>query len=410
MRVLLTNNTLGPRAGTELYIYDVAVELLKRGHEPVAFSTELGEVAEQLRAATVPVVDDLSRLAVPPDIIHGHHHLDTLIAVLTFPTVPAINFCHGWSPWEEQPLLFPSVMGYVAVDHVCRDRLMFENGIPSEQIHLLLNFVDTERFPARPSLPAAPKRALAFGNTFLHDAYLAILGTACRELGISLDAAGAGTGRPLRSPETELGQYDLVFAKGRAALEAMAVGCAVILCDARGLGPMVTPEEWDGLRMFNFGVRTMTLPIDVTNVRSQIRRYDPAGCAAISARVRSEATLGGAVDQLIDLYRDIVQRFPQCSFDPALGQMAAAHYLRSHAATFKGHAALLAAAEAREPLLAAENALAQASLTQARYELDCVRNSATWRLARSVLENPLLRFLSPVVKRAGSLIRGKQPS
>ena len=182
---------------------------------------------------------------------------------------------------------------------------------------------------------------------------------------------------------------------------------------------MVTPQEWDGLRLLNFGVRTMTLPIDVANVRSQIRRYDPAGCAAISARVRSEATLGGAVDQLIHLYRDIVQRFPQCRFDPALGQMAAAQYLRSHAPVFKGHAALLAAAEAREPLLAAEaresslaaeNALAQASLTQARYELDCVRNSATWRLARSVLENPLLRFLSPVVKRAGSLIRGKQPS
>src|SRR5712672_3057133 len=101
MRILLTNNTLQWRAGSELYIYDVAVELLNRGHQPVAFSTVLGEVAELLRAATVPVIDDPSLLAARPDIIHGHHHFDTLIAALTFPSVPVLNFCHGWVPWEE---------------------------------------------------------------------------------------------------------------------------------------------------------------------------------------------------------------------------------------------------------------------------------------------------------------------
>ena len=40
-------------------------------------------------------------------------------------------------------------------------------------------------------------------------------------------------------PEAILGDYDLVFAKARAAMEAMATGCAVILCDRVGAGPLV---------------------------------------------------------------------------------------------------------------------------------------------------------------------------
>jgi hypothetical protein len=488
MRILLTNNTLHWRSGTELYIYDVAVELLRRGHEPVAFSTVLGDVAEMLRAATVPVVDDLSRLAATPDIIHGQHHFDTLIAALTFPAAPVLNFCHGWLPWEEQPLIFPNVVDYVAVDHVCRDRLIFEHGIPSERIHVLLNFVDTNRFRPRPPLPAAPKRALAFGNLFKNDGSVAILGTACREAGIELDVAGIGTGRPLSNPETEIGQYDLVFAKARAALEAMAVGTAVILCGPRGLGPMVTPEEWDHLRTLNFGVRTLTLPMDVASVLSQVRQYNPAGVVAISERVRSEATLSGAVDELIHIYEDVVRRFPQCGFDPPAGQLAAAQYLRSHALTLKGRAADVIAALAAneqesenalgrsesaraqaeaarlqsesarsqteialarienervqlENALTQENharanaqaalvhanaalvdsnaalvdsnaALAQANndLTLTKRELVELRNSATWRVARSMLQNPLLRFLRPIVMWMGSRIRGKAAS
>lgn len=73
--VLLTNNTLDERAASETYVRDVGLALLRRGHHPVAFSLVLGPLADELRRATVPVIDDLSRLGVSPDVIHGHHHL-----------------------------------------------------------------------------------------------------------------------------------------------------------------------------------------------------------------------------------------------------------------------------------------------------------------------------------------------
>jgi len=76
MRILITNNTLSNRAGTELYVRDLAVALLKRGHQPIAYSTRLGSVAEELRRATVPVINDLDSLSAAPDLIHGQHHLE----------------------------------------------------------------------------------------------------------------------------------------------------------------------------------------------------------------------------------------------------------------------------------------------------------------------------------------------
>src|SRR5262245_6058374 len=150
--VLLTNNTLAHHAGSETYLRDVALALLRRGHRPVAFSVLHGAVAEELRRATVPVVDDLTRLGQRPDVIHGHHHLETLIAALTFPDVPIVHFCHGWIPWEEKPLRHPSIRRYVAVDEVCAGRLIHEEGISADAVETLLNFVDLARFRPRDPL------------------------------------------------------------------------------------------------------------------------------------------------------------------------------------------------------------------------------------------------------------------
>ena len=81
LRVLLTNNTLALRAGSELYLRDVALALLARGHTPIAYSPTLGEMADDLRRATIPVIDDLRHLGEPPDVIHGQHVLTIPAAV-----------------------------------------------------------------------------------------------------------------------------------------------------------------------------------------------------------------------------------------------------------------------------------------------------------------------------------------
>src|SRR6185436_15724270 len=98
------------------------------GHLPIVYSPQLGPVAAEIRASTIPVVDDLARVGSPPDIIHGHHGLETLAALLAFPGVPGVSVCHSWLGWRDAPVRFPRLLRYIAVDHTCRDRLVFEHG------------------------------------------------------------------------------------------------------------------------------------------------------------------------------------------------------------------------------------------------------------------------------------------
>lgn len=100
IRILISNHGLNHRGGSELYVRDIAIRLKRRGRHPVAYSPSLGAVAEDLRRAGVPTIDNLRLLTEEPDVIHGHHHFDAAAAALRFPRSPGIHVCHGWVPPE----------------------------------------------------------------------------------------------------------------------------------------------------------------------------------------------------------------------------------------------------------------------------------------------------------------------
>jgi Glycosyltransferase Family 4 len=337
LRILITNAWLSTRSGSELYVRDLALALLARGHTPIAYSPVLGPLADELRAATIPVVDDLSAVTAAPDVIHGHHNHEIMTALLQFPRVPAVRVCHGW--WDERPQLFPRILRFLCVDHTVRDRLVSEWGIPQASVQVLLNFVDMSKFRPRSPLPARPKRALVFSNAAA--AHLATLQSACASLGLSLDAIGSSVDKVATAPEMILGEYDVVFAKARCALEAIAVGTAVVLCDETGLGPLVTSADFDRLRSFNFGVRTLSEPVSYEAIVRQLSRYDATDAAAVSRKLRASASMETAVDALVDIYEEVLaewQRSERSCQDDEL--RAAAAYLRTlePEQTLKAHA------------------------------------------------------------------------
>src|SRR6185369_10855843 len=129
-------------------------------------------------------------------------------------------------------------------------------------VDVVPNWVDLRRFARRPPLPARPRRALLFSNYARPDTHLPAVREACRRAGLDLDVVGEGVGREVARPEEILGRYDVVFAKAKAALEAMAVGAAVVLCDLTGVGPPVTVADFARLQRMNFGVEALTEPLD----------------------------------------------------------------------------------------------------------------------------------------------------
>lgn len=311
-----------------MYVHDVARELKRRGHEPAAYSPVLGGVAEMLRAEGIAVMDDLAELTFRPDIIHAHHHVQAMTALASLPGVPAVYFCHGTQPWEEMPPVFPRILRYAAVSAVGIERVVKAAGVPQEEVRLVLNFVDTEKFQPRSPLPPKPLRALVFSNYASEQNYLGVVREACGACGMSVEVCGAAADKPCDEPWKLLPEYDLIFAKGRAAIEALAVGCAVVLCDTSGLGPMVTTQNYGALRSLNFGLAALVKPLAVPFITEAIQSYDAADAMKVSQLIRGQADMRNAVSEIIRIYDEVISSNAQHVFDPVNEQRATGAYLQ----------------------------------------------------------------------------------
>jgi hypothetical protein len=247
-----------------------------------------------------------------------------------FPKTPAISVCHGWAPWQEMPLIFPRILRYIAVDETCYDRVAIEHGVATDKIVTVPNFIDLKRFVCDRAPVQMPKKALVFNNYTDENGFLKTIRAACAELGISVDAVGGGVNNLSHQPEKILSNYDIVFAIGRSAIEAMSMGCAVILCSSWGCGGLVTPENFEHYRRLNFGIRTQQTPgLTKKYLIAQIQQYQADKVAEVTARIRQVADRNFAVDQLINVYRQVIEEFKQKpSIDHEAEYLALGNYMR----------------------------------------------------------------------------------
>ena len=305
LTVLLTNLCMDWPSGTVVYTRDLALELQRLGHRPIVYTWLKGRAARELEAAGVQVVSDLWRIHARPDVIHGHHRPLVRGALLRFPGVPAVVFCHNpTDPWDA-PAPDPQIRRYFGVSELCVKRLL-SLGAPARATESRTNFVDLRRFTPRPPLPPRPARALVFSNYATSETHLPAVHEAAARVGIPLDVIGRGVGQASDHPEQLLADYDLVFAVGKSALEAMAVGAAVVLCDRAGLGPMVTTAEFAGLRARNFGLAALIYRVTPNGIERAMNAYDPAEAARVSDLVRMLCGLELAVADLVAVYEQVI--------------------------------------------------------------------------------------------------------
>lgn len=307
LRILITNWTLAGRHGSVMYVRDLAASLFRRGQLPMVYAPDTGEVARELQGRTIPVADSLAKIAAAPDIIIGNTQPDLMAAMLRFPGVPGLFICHQWDTWLTLPPRFPRIRRYIAVDETCRDWLTCRNGIPEDRVRLIYNAVDLDRFVPRDPLPERPRRAAVFSNYIDNATGLAAIREACRRMGIELDVLGRAAGTPDVKPEDVLGRYDLVFGKARCALEAMAVGCAVVLCDYGRLGGIVTSQNWADLRRMNFGRRAIRHKLDAEHLLAEIAQYSARDAREVMRNIREVASLDDALVSIVELARDVIQ-------------------------------------------------------------------------------------------------------
>ncbi|MBF5003503.1 glycosyltransferase [Diaphorobacter caeni] len=297
------------RTGAELFVRDIALALNQRGHSIIVFSPIMGDMVDELRTVCIACVSDLTQIAEVPDIIIGNTRDETVACLALFLGVPAMFVCHDRTASHGRPPLFSRIRQHVAVDENCAERLYLEHGIPRSSIELISNGVDLTRFKPRAPLPDKPLRAAIFSNDSTEHQDTRAIRAACLASDISLDVIGAGVGQQACAPEDILSQYDLVFAKARCAMEAMAVGCAVILFNQNmGLAGMVKSSHVKAWQAWNFGRRLLRCEVSETHVSAAISEYDATDAQMVSEHVRTHLSLDATASKLEHVAWRILQQ------------------------------------------------------------------------------------------------------
>lgn len=306
MKVLITNLTMAERSGTVIVTRDICLTLKNLGHFPLVYTSRIGPVADELRAQGVPVVSDITKIEEVPDVIHGHHTLETATAALYFPHTPAIFVCHDFTAWHDVAPRLANIVHYAAISHTFRRRLTAQDGIHPDATSVVLNGVDTDRFLLGPALPEIPRRALIFVKSEQH---LRVVQAACDLAEIHLDAVGSSVGVVIDRPEDIIVGYDLIFTSALNAMECIVAGRAVIVCDGRGLAGFATLARYDAWRAENFGVPIFDKRLTVDAVRAEIDNFDRVEAVQVSQRLRHDANLQAWTASYLEIYRSAISRF-----------------------------------------------------------------------------------------------------
>lgn len=325
LRVLVTNLTIAGHRGARSVTRDLLTGLLRAGHRPMLYTRALGPLADELRRNSIPVTDDIATLGEAPDIIHGQHYSVTTLAIARFPTVPAIFVCHDFLAWHDAPPLLPQVRRWAAISDGFRDRLTVEGGVDPAAARVVLNAVDLDRYQPGPPLPEKPRRALAFAKNLEH---LPAVQAACAAAGLELEVVGGAVGKVIK-PWDVMGGHDLVFASALTAIEALATGRAVVVCDGRGLAGMVDPERYPQWRRENFGLRLLRQPLTAEAIGAEIARYDAQAAARVSAQVRAECGMPQWIAAWEALYGEAMSDHRAHPLDPDHAARAMAAHLQA---------------------------------------------------------------------------------
>ncbi len=256
LRMAFTNIALDGFAGSELWTLEMASYMHRSAVPTIVYSPHLGAVAEKFAIKGFEITDDLSVLeAFAPTVLHTHHQQETAQArIAVGPNCRRVNMIHGLLPHPEWP--GADMDAYVAVSLHAKAKTALLGPPGWGDITLMPNFFDPERF--------GNKQAEQRGNALLHssrvtDVNIRQMQGVLKQHGLTLDHIGYG-GTVEASPEMILPQYNVVFAAGRSAIEALASGCHVILWDQGIVGPAITTDNFWYVLAANFSVAACILP------------------------------------------------------------------------------------------------------------------------------------------------------
>jgi hypothetical protein len=268
MRLLLATHKLG-RGGSESYLIAVASELQRLGHTVAIHAVEDGPGGERARALGV----DVELGETPPngdfDAALIQDAGRSYAIARHRPATAQVFVAHSELFDAQMPPQDGSIGTAVALSERVERRIRALAAPPP--VVRMTQPIDSERFVARETIRARPRRAIALSN-YLHGARLELLRRAWEPAGVEVVAIGE-EGEPTDAPELAIADADVVVAKGRALLEGMASSRACYAFDMAGCDGWVTRDSYPAMEADGFaGQATRRFPT-VEALRADLDLY-----------------------------------------------------------------------------------------------------------------------------------------
>jgi hypothetical protein len=333
MRILITNEHLDQRPGTDLLVRDLARALQRRGHFVIAYSSDMRIQPRMLERDLIAVTTDLARLPFRPDVIHARHHLDAMTALIALPGVPAVLDALGGGDVGTIVPVHPRLHRYVVAAGPGADS-MIAAGVPFGNVVVSDFGVDLARFAQlRGSSSGRPRRAAVYDDYLSHESPVVVAIEASLSGG-DLDLIGRGFGRVVDDPERRLPAYDVVFARGVRAVEAMACGCAVVIVNDQSCGSQVTMANLDRMRSAAFALSAAPAA-SAAAIRACVDGIAAHDAAAVATAVRGMFGFDALADRYVAAYEAAIEANLKAEAPWDVEQIAISSYLRTLASAIK---------------------------------------------------------------------------
>lgn len=312
MQFVLANRHMLAAGGTEVHLVTLAEQLQRLGHEVVVYAPELGPFADHALRRGIEVTDRVRDLPEDCDVTFAQDGIVVYELAERYPDAFAVfRICGDVADFQMPPQL-NGIIDLIVVLSARYERVARASASRAPVVRLRIP-IDSDRLVSLGPLGERPRRAVLLGNYLEREG---LVREAWEPAGIAVSRVGADT--QSYDVATALADADIVVAKSRAALDAMACGRAVYVLDVFGGDGWVTPELYPALEADTFAGQATGRVVDAATLAADLTQYRPSMGEANRDLVLQHH---GARDHTIELLDAIGERPTEARGDAPLREL-----------------------------------------------------------------------------------------